>query len=76
MVEIVGASGGQDAVLHLRRVFDPFETHLAIGVGFVLCGCARVRLEAHVGLNVRPLIGRAAGLRGSGVWYVSFGSDL
>ena len=29
-----GASGGEGAALHPRRVFDPFETHFAIFLVF------------------------------------------
>ena len=60
-------SGGEGAALHPRRVFDPFETLFAIVVDWFLLSCARVRLDVRVELCVRPLIGRATGLRGIGV---------
>ena len=77
VTSFVGASPTARALPWTRqRVFDPLDTLFAILVDWFFRGCARVRLEAHVGLYVRPLIGRAAGLRGSDVLYVSFGSDL
>ena len=63
----VGASGGEGAALHLRRVFDPFETLFAIMVEWFFLGYMRVLIRAVLALVFRALMARATGLRGRAV---------